>query len=148
MANAGWMGGWDAFAADSEPDSEPHGDTSGDGNEDGWDATVSGWSDRTPAGRRSGLNPDAATTKAARTPHQQQVTHDDAYYSPGFTWTQFVAYLKDGGKFNKNGDLEMTLIIPFEFKHLGVPLTDAVGLPLSFDVQLWQPFATAQASGE
>jgi hypothetical protein len=33
------------------------------------------------------------------------------------------------------------LTIPYQFKHLAMGLSDVMGLPLSFDVQLWSPAA-------
>jgi hypothetical protein len=35
------------------------------------------------------------------------------------------------------------LQIPFQFKHLAEPLTDAFGIPLSFDVEVWAPYHEA-----
>jgi hypothetical protein len=42
--------------------------------------------------------------------------------------------------FNRNGDMMITIQVPFQFKHLAEPLTDAFGIPLSFDVEVWQPY--------
>lgn len=61
-----------------------------------------------------------------------------------FTHAQFVAHLKSDMKFTKNGDVEITLVVPYEFKHLAFPLSDAFGLPLSCDVELWRPFTEAE----
>lgn len=61
-----------------------------------------------------------------------------------FTGTQFVAHVTDNVKFNKNGDMLITLQVPFQFKHLATPLTDAFGIPLSVDVQIWQPYREAE----
>jgi len=58
-----------------------------------------------------------------------------------FTAAQFVGYLKTEAKFMKNGDVQFTIQVPFEFKDLALPLTDAFGLPLSIDIQLWEPYA-------
>lgn len=44
-------------------------------------------------------------------------------------------------KFNRQGDLIVTLLVPFEFKHLAIPLTNAFGIPLSVDIQVWNPFS-------
>lgn len=43
-------------------------------------------------------------------------------------------------KFSRNGDMEITLTIPYEMKEFAFPLSDAYGLPLSVDVQLWKPY--------
>lgn len=62
-----------------------------------------------------------------------------------FEWTQFVAYLSTADmKFAKNGDMLLTLRVPYGFRDLAIPLSDAFGLPLSVDVQLWQPYREAQ----
>jgi hypothetical protein len=34
----------------------------------------------------------------------------------------------------------ITICVPYQFKHLAEPLTDAFGIPLSFDVEVWQPY--------
>jgi hypothetical protein len=67
-------------------------------------------------------------------------------YPRGFTGTQFVGFLKSEMKMARNGDCIITVTVPFEYKHLAFPLSDAFGLPLSFDVQLWAPYA--EAAGE
>lgn len=46
-------------------------------------------------------------------------------------------------KFLKSGDLVLHLVVPFEFKHLAIPLTDAFGIPLSVDIQVWSPYKEA-----
>jgi hypothetical protein len=40
----------------------------------------------------------------------------------------------------------ITIQVPYQFKHLALPLADAFGLPLSIDVQLWEPYV--EATGE
>lgn len=48
--------------------------------------------------------------------------------------------------FTKYGDLVLQLVVPFDFKELAVPLSNAFGLPLHIDVQLWKPFTDAVAA--
>jgi hypothetical protein len=45
--------------------------------------------------------------------------------------------------FNRNGDLNIQIVVPYQFKHLAEPLTDAFGIPLSFDVEVWRPYQEA-----
>lgn len=58
----------------------------------------------------------------------------------GFHGVQVVGYLKNEAKFARNGDMIITLQIPYEFKGLAFPLTDAFGIPLSIDFQVWEPY--------
>jgi len=44
-------------------------------------------------------------------------------------------------RFTRQGDVEIKLVVPFEFKHLVLDLSNAFGVPLSFDVQIWNPYA-------
>lgn len=87
-------------------------------------------------------DPDFAEQVASRDPQEQAVVMDNARIKR-FTAAQFVAHLKHDMKFTKNGDVEVVLVIPHEFKHLSFPLTDAFGLPLSIDVRVWAPFTEA-----
>lgn len=106
------------------------------------DGEVSGWFERTPSGWRARVDPEAAAAKARREPHVQALSQQ--FHLPrGFDGTQFVGFIKNESKFARNGDMIVTIQIPYEFKHLAFPLTDAVGLPLSFDVQLWKPYREA-----
>lgn len=105
----------------------------------GRSADVPSWFDRTPSGIKTGINRDEAERLANRPPQKQQVGKGDQ--SPRrFTRTQFVAHVSDRMTFNRNGDMMITIQVPFQFKHLAEPLTDAFGIPLSFDVEVWQPY--------
>lgn len=86
---------------------------------------------------------DAAARITNRDGQQQAIVMDNARRR-GFTHAQFVAHLKSDMKFTKNGDVEITLVVQHEFKHLAFPLSDAFGLPLSVDVELWRPYTEAQ----
>lgn len=103
---------------------------------------VPGWNDRTPAGLRDRVDYEEAE-ELARRPRQEQHVREQDRRVRTFDHTQFVAHISDRISFNKNGDMMIQLQIPFQFKHLAEPLTDAFGIPLSFDVEVWAPFAEA-----
>lgn len=75
-----------------------------------------------------------------RPPHEQVLTPNDRQYKR-FSHAQFIAHLKTDMKFSRNGDIEFTLVVPSEYKHTCFALSDAFGMPLSVDVQLWKPYA-------
>ena len=83
---------------------------------------------------------------AAKRATQRQ--HIDSAYRQAasverFERTQFVGYMTDKVSFNRNGDMLVVIQVPYEFKELALPLTNAFGLPLSIDVELWAPFRNA-----
>ena len=43
--------------------------------------------------------------------------------------------------------MRVVIEVPYQFKHLALPLADAFGLPLSIDVQLWEPYIEAGGGG-
>jgi hypothetical protein len=106
-------------------------------------SNVSNWGDRTPSGIRDGVDQDEAEQLASRPRQEQHVREQDRRVRT-FEHTQFVAHISDRISFNKNGDMMIQLQIPYQFKHLAEPLTDAFGLPLSFDVEVWAPFKEAR----
>lgn len=61
-----------------------------------------------------------------------------------FDHCQFVAHVTDNIKFNRNGDMMVMIQVPYQFKHLAMPLTDSFGIPLSFDVEIWVPYKDAE----
>lgn len=87
-------------------------------------------------------DPEFAAEVAGREPQEQAIVLGNAKIKR-FQSAQFVAHLKSDMKFTKNGDVELTLSIPHEFKHLVFPMSDAFGLPLSIDVRVWAPFVEA-----
>lgn len=89
---------------------------------------------------------DFAEQVAEREPQEQAVVLGNGKIKR-FESAQFVAHLKSDMKFTKNGDVELTLSIPHEFKHLVFPMSDAFGLPLSIDVRVWAPFTEATRDG-
>lgn len=105
-------------------------------------ADVSGWSDHTPTGLREGINREEAAELAYRERQTQLVSQQDRVIRK-FEHAQFVAHISDRISFTKNGDMMIQLQIPFQFKHLAEPLTDAFGIPLSFDVEVWAPYREA-----
>lgn len=128
---AGYAGGGaNPFASDN-------GERSGD--EDGRGADVSGWYERTPSGWRDRVDPDLALKIAEREKAKQRIDQTTRRIA-SFAGCQFVAHVSDKMTFNKHGDLIVQLIVPFQFKDMAVPLSDAFGLPLHIDVQLWEPF--------
>lgn len=91
-------------------------------------------------------DPEFAEQVATRDPQDQAILLGNARVKR-FTSAQVVAHLKSDMKFTKNGDVEITLVVPHEFKHLSFPLSDAFGLPLSVDIRVWKPFTEAEGTG-
>jgi hypothetical protein len=89
-------------------------------------ADVPGWGDSTPSGLRDRVDQDEAEELAARERQKQHVTEQDRRVRT-FDRTQFVAHVSDRINYNRNGDMQVTLQIPYQFKHLAEPLTDAEG---------------------
>ena len=112
-------------------------------NKDGRVADVSGWSDYTPSGLRDGIDEAEATKLAERARQEQRVRVQDRQVRK-FEHTQFIAHISDRVSYNRNGDMIVTIQVPYQFKHLATPLTDAFGIPLSFDVEVWQPYRDAK----
>lgn len=86
----------------------------------------------------------------------QRATHDGVFnYKPvkyEFKNTQFVAWLQDM-KHNRKGDVIISLMIPYRYRIFAYPLGDALGIPLSIDVQRWKRYeqyreALARAAGD
>lgn len=73
----------------------------------------------------------------------QRATHDGVFnYKPKkyeFHNTQFVAWLQDY-KSNRKGDVMATFMIPYRYRIFAYPLGDALGIPLSIDVQRWKRY--------
>jgi hypothetical protein len=109
------------------------------GSKDGRTADVSSWGDHTPSGLRGGIDEAEATELARRERQKQRVSTQDRLVRK-FDHTQFVAHVSDRITYNRNGDMMITIQVPYQFKHLAVALTDAFGVPLSFDVEVWQPY--------
>lgn len=110
--------------------------------EDGRATNVHRWNDRTPTGLRDRVDEEEASKLVNRPPQTQHISQDES--SPRkFTRTQFVAHVSDRMSFNRNGDLNIQIVVPYQFKHLAEPLTDAFGIPLSFDVEVWRPYQEA-----
>src|SRR5204863_2489739 len=100
-----------------------------------------------PSGLRDGIDEAEATNLARRERQRQSVnTHDRVVRK--FEHTQFVAHISDRISYNRNGDMIVTIQVPYQFKHLATPLTDAFGIPLSFDVEVWQPYKDRQDENE
>jgi hypothetical protein len=108
-------------------------------------ANVQNWADSTPTGLRDGIDRDEAD-ELARRPRQRQSVSDQDRRIRRFTHTQFVAHISDKINFNRNGDMMVQIQVPYQFKHLAEPLTDAFGIPLSFDVEVWKPYDDADDS--
>jgi hypothetical protein len=109
-------------------------------------AHVSGWNDRTPSGIRERVDEEEAQDLVSRPRQEQHVKEQDRRVRT-FDHTQFVAHISDRISFSKNGDMMIQLQIPYQFKHLAEPLTDAFGIPLSFDVEVWAPYKDAKERG-
>ena len=113
-----------------------------DGDKKGRPADVSAWHDRTPTGIRGRVDEEEAKRIVNRPP-QKQTVKEDTRSTRKFTRTQFVAHISDRMTFNRNGDLTIQMVVPYQFKHLAEPLTDTFGIPLSFDVEVWEPYKEA-----
>jgi hypothetical protein len=55
-----------------------------------------------------------------------------------------MAHIDGVIQYARNGDLKVPLLVPYQFAHLAEPLTTVVGLPLSFDVEIWAPYTEAK----
>ena len=77
---------------------------------------------------------DETAGELEREPHIQKV--GKPIYRGKFDHAQFAAHLHDF-KFTRNGDVVVTLVIPFRYRDRGLPLSDAWGVPLSVDIQRW-----------
>lgn len=96
-----------------------------------------------PSGHRGGIGDGEVDKEYDRPAHLQHITRDDRI-SHKFTHTQFVGHLANDMRFGRNGDLTITITVPHEFKHLAEPLSNAFGLPLSVDVQVWAPYSESK----
>lgn len=96
---------------------------------------------QTEAGFRDQPDVQKIQREAVRTKAEQYIQGfiDAAYKREDFDHTQFIGYVKSV-KYTRSGDMEMVVTVPFEFKHLALALVDTTGIPLSWDVQTWQPF--------
>jgi hypothetical protein len=115
-------------------------DTERAGGEDRRPNDVPSWSDGTPSGIRRGVDEEKSNRIASRPRQNQQVDKNEKRIRH-FSWTQFIGHVSDKITFNKNGDMIVQVVVPYQFKHLAEPLTDAFGIPLSFDVEVWKPYA-------
>lgn len=90
----------------------------------------------------AGLETQSRNAWQRREKHVQEITENDVTIAK-FEHGQFVAYL--GGKINilRNGSVSVNLHVPYEFRHLALGLVDAVGVPLSVDIQVWKPYNEA-----
>lgn len=140
-------GGLDKSRDEFSPDAGTESDASSRDNP-GWKTDTSGRPAYVPprgranldaARRDRGLSEDEAEKAAKRAPHDQVISFADKRVIK-FQGSQFIAHLKDDVKFTRQGDVEIKFLVPFEFKHLVLDLTNAFGVPLSIDVQVWQPF--------
>lgn len=108
--------------------------------------TIHEWfGSNTPSGQRGGVDIDEAIRLASRDHHDQTTSPHDRDLRK-FTGCQFVAHVDATIKFDKNGDMIVTFRVPYQFKHLAIPLTDAFGIPVSIDVQIWQPYRNAETA--
>jgi len=101
------------------------------------DYDVGRWGSNTPSGRRGGVDTSSAVKRANRARQIQQVERQDRVLRE-FEHTQFVGHITDKISFNRNGDVLIQIQVPYEFKELAMSLTDAFGIPLSFDVEVWE----------
>lgn len=74
--------------------------------------------------------------------HQQRITQLDTTISQ-FDGAQFVAYIGRNIRTLSDGSIAVTFRIPYEYRHFAPPLFDAVGIPLSVDIQVWRPYEEA-----
>ena len=107
------------------------------------DGDPSLWGSNVPSGQRGGVDTAEAQQAADRKRQTQRVSDQDRVIKT-FDHVQFVACITDKISFNRNGDLMMTIQVPYQFKELALPMTDAFGIPLSFDVEVWAPYSTAR----
>lgn len=102
------------------------------------DADTSG-DERLAAGWRTGVSKQEAREKSAR-PTPPQILDDFPLDEGRFRHTQFLAFMKDGLKSTRGGEMEIVLRVPFDCVPLVLPMWKAVGIPLSVDIQAWTPF--------
>ena len=62
-----------------------------------------------------------------------------------FTDAEFVCYM-NGRKFSfvRNGDLEVTFTVPWQWRDAALPLHHAFGIPLRVTVERWHPSTDRQ----
>lgn len=77
-----------------------------------------------------------------REAHQQRITQADTTIQQ-FVSGQFVAYLGRNIRTLQDGSVSVTLRVPYEYRHYAMPLIDAIGIPLSVDIQVWKPYEDA-----
>lgn len=65
---------------------------------------------------------------------------------PSFDQTMFSASMRDM-RFTANGDVLLTLVVPFSDKHLVVPVSDAYGISLDVDVRRKKRLKTGTGTG-
>lgn len=116
----------------------------GNGSANGPVGTTETLYDRRLSGQKNPPDPEAIAAAVRRDPHIQQITQQD-HAARRFSTAQFVGHVSEKMTFNKNGDLVIQVLVPYEFKQFALPLADAFGIPLSFDVQIWKPYTEAEA---
>lgn len=62
-----------------------------------------------------------------------------------FVTAQMVMFLNDY-KINRKGDVVVSFMVPFRYRHFATPLQDAYGIPLSVDFQRWKLYDTVRES--
>lgn len=98
-----------------------------------YEQSPSGWRRRT-----------VRSEEQIRQPQTQGIEQHQRAYGAHFDRTQFVAYLSGSDmKFARNGDVLVTMRVPYEHRDRAIMLTDAFGLPLSVDIELWEPYREA-----
>lgn len=86
---------------------------------------------------------DEVAEEVERDPHEQ----DPAKWVPStetFDGAQFVCYLGDI-RFNKRGDVVITLTVPYRYRNHAIPMATSYGIPLSLDAQRWKYYDAARA---
>lgn len=86
-----------------------------------------------------------------REPHEQSIPEGIFLSVPNrkFTSTQFVAYLS--GKdmsFNPQGGITLKLGVPREMVQQALALREVFMLPLSVDIQVWEPYSSMEDTQE
>lgn len=64
-----------------------------------------------------------------------------------FEHAQFIAFVNDL-KHSRKGDVIVSLMIPYRYRRLALPLGDAYGIPLSIDCQRWAMYDNARTATE
>ena len=98
----------------------------------------------TPSGVKPGVDEEKyneIVKKARPTPTQDVAAEERALRK--FHHTQFIGHVSDDMRFDKFGNMRVTFIVPYEFKHLAMPLSDGFGIPMHVDVQVWKPYDEA-----